>query len=87
MEIIKGARNKVELNNLKNFLNVLEIVRIDKTISQKAEHLIETYHLSHNLQIADALIAATCLIKGAILWTLNKKDFVFIKGINFFEPV
>ena len=90
MEIIKGARNKTELHKLKKFLNTFDFVEIDESISAKARHLIDVYHLSHNLEIADALIAATCLVKETKLWTYNKRDkrdFVFIGNLKFFEPV
>ncbi len=87
MKIIRGARDKIELNKLRKFLNIFEIIEIDELISYKARYLINNYSLSHNLHIADALIAATCLVKNLKLWTYNKKDFIFIDEIEFFEPL
>ena len=44
--------------------------------------LIKKYSLSHKLSIQDALIAATALDFGFKLFTLNKKDFRFIEGLD-----
>ena len=41
-----------------------------------------TYAISHGLRVADAFIAATTLANDCELYTLNKKDFVFIKGLK-----
>ena len=46
MEIIRGARDKIELNKLRKFLNIFEIIEIDERISYKARHLIDNYSLS-----------------------------------------
>lgn len=48
---------------------------------------METYSLSHNLNLPDALIAATALSHDVQLYTLNLKDFRFIPGLNLYRPV
>ena len=83
MELVQGARNKAELQKILKFLKRFKMIFIDETISQKAMELIVCYNLSHNLLLADAIIAATCLTKGLKLFTFNKKDFSYIKGIEF----
>jgi predicted nucleic acid-binding protein len=40
------------------------------------------YSKSHGLAIPDAIIAATSLVCNINLFTLNVKDFTFIKGIT-----
>jgi len=47
-----------------------------------ARHLLQIYHLSHGLGIADALIAATSIEADIPLFTYNTKDFRFIKGLT-----
>ncbi|NOS87262.1 MAG: PIN domain-containing protein [Methylococcaceae bacterium] len=43
-----------------------------------ARSVIRQYSLSHGLRLADALIAATVLVYGLELLTINQKDFRFI---------
>ncbi|MFW5774087.1 MAG: PIN domain-containing protein, partial [Tangfeifania sp.] len=47
--------------------------------------LLEKYSLSHNLKIPDALIASTAIANETELFTLNKKDFKFIKELNLYQ--
>ena len=62
----------------------MHIVPVDVLVCNKFIELIEIYSLSHKLSIPDALIAATALIHNIDLYTLNLKDFRFIKGLNFY---
>lgn len=39
--------------------------------------------LKRPIELADAAIAATAILNGACLFTLNKKDFQGIKGLEF----
>lgn len=39
--------------------------------------------LGHTIELADAAIAATAIVNGAELLTLNKKDFRGVKGLEF----
>lgn len=61
MELIIGCRNKRELNILENFLNRFQVIPINEQISDLATTLLKQYNLSHNLHIADSLIAATAM--------------------------
>ena len=85
MELVQGASNKTELEKILRFLKRFKMIFIDEIISQKAMELVVCYNLSHNLLLADAIIAATCLTKGLKLFTFNKKDFAYIKGIEFYN--
>ncbi len=86
-ELYFGALNKTELNNIKKHLNLIHIFPLDLTISNQFMELMETYSLSHKLTIPDALIAATALVHEMELYTLNRKDFRFIKGLKLYEPI
>ena len=44
--------------------------------------LIDTYALSHSLQLGDALIAATALEHGLAVFTANTKHFDPIGGLH-----
>jgi len=51
-----------------------------------AVNFVKTYCLSHKLEFADALIAATAILHNVELYTLNRKDFVFIPNLKLYEP-
>ena len=90
MELLQGIRNREELRVLRHFLTQrqVEIIHVSEEISQKALNYMEEYSLSHNLRMADAMIAATTVIFGVTLLTANSKHYVPIKGIQIkrFKP-
>lgn len=90
MELVQGLRNKQELRLLRAGLrdwNAM-ILPIDETISNKAMFYVEQYFLSHSLQLADALIAATAVTAGLPLLTANTKHYRVVSDlmIEKFEP-
>ncbi len=85
MELYFGALNKRELSKIKNRLQELEIVDMDKKITGTAVNLVERYAKSHGLHIPDALIASTAICSGMELLTFNLKDFKFIEGIKLYS--
>jgi len=82
MELYQGMGNKVELAQMKRKIRYYDVVDIDIATSKMAANLVENYKLSHNLQIPDAIIAATAVIHQIPLYTYNIKDFAFIPGIK-----
>ena len=82
LELLLGSRDKRHLRDIKAFLSRYETVQLDEDISRRAATLVEVYFLSHGLQIADSLIAATALVHGHELATLNTKDFRFIGDLK-----
>ncbi len=85
MELICGARNKVELNSIKKRLNHFQVLEINQAIMDDANSLMEIFCLSHGLKIPDAIIAATARFYEISLFTSNMKHFKFIDKINFFK--
>lgn len=77
-----GSRNKSELKDLLELLTFFNTLSLNNEIAQMAEKLIIDYNLSHNLQLADALIASTALVNDVGLLSRNKKDFQYIDKIN-----
>ena len=57
-------------------------------ITEQAIGLMEDLTLSHGLQLADALIAATALVHGLLLLTANVKHFAAVPSliIEAFKP-
>jgi len=90
MELLQGLRDKRELRALRQALHFwqAQIIPIDSAISARAMFLVEEYALSHNMQMADALIAATALDLGATLITANDRHYRHIDGldIQLFRP-
>lgn len=84
MELISGARNKIELNSIKKRLNNFQVLEINQSIMDDANLLMESYCLSHGLKIPDAIIAATAQFYGVSLFTSNKKHFKFIRDISLY---
>lgn len=86
MELYQGMGNKQELATMKKRIKFYDVVHIDREISEKSIELISSYKLSNYLQIPDAIIAATSLVKNIPLYTYNRKDFDYIKSINLYLP-
>lgn len=83
MEIVQGLRNKEELKLWKSFLKErgAQHIFIDQEIASKAVYWMEEFFLSHNLRMADALIAATADSCGLDLLTGNYDDYKFLPGL------
>lgn len=81
-ELLIGSRNKSELKDLLELLKFFNTLSLNREIAQMAETLIIDYNLSHNLQLADALIASTALYYESPLLSRNKKDFQYIDKLN-----
>jgi hypothetical protein len=78
---MKKTEKRETIELLRNFNKFL----ITEAISKRAEDLVYEY-FDKGLKLPDALIAATVLENNLQLFTLNKKDFDFIKGIKFYKP-
>ncbi len=66
---------------LKNVLAGIKILPLEEIISQKAGEISARY----NLEIVDAIIAATAIFHKLELATLNVTDFEKIAGIKLFK--
>lgn len=85
MEVLAGAGNKKEQNELSKNLQVFGLALMNEKISLRAVDLFLKYNLSHSLQIPDAFIAATAIEADVELFTYNKKDFRFIDGLKLYK--
>jgi predicted nucleic acid-binding protein len=86
MELYRGMSNKKEMTAMIKKLEHYNILHYNEFVSIKALELIETYKLSQDLEIPDAIIAATAITYQLPLHTYNKKDFIFIPGIQIYQP-
>jgi tRNA(fMet)-specific endonuclease VapC len=81
-EVIFGSLNKSHQKKLIKGLESFTLIEIDPIIDSIHRGLINRYSLSHKLGIQDAIVAATALKDNHFLYTLNRKDFLFIEGIR-----
>ena len=90
IEVLQGMRDKRELTLFRKALNNwgAKIIYLNEEISLKAMFYVEQYYLSHSIELADALIAATASTKGLLLITGNVKHFGIIKELELkaFKP-
>ncbi len=77
MELVQGMRNNRELQLFRRTLSRKRwsVLAINETICSRAMTYVEQHFLSDALQMADALIAATCIEHGEPLATANVKHF------------
>ena len=90
MELVQGMRNKNELNELRKALREWnsKTLYITEDISTKAMFFIERHYLSHSLEIADSIIAATAIVNALPLMTGNDKHYQVINDlkVKIFRP-
>lgn len=90
MELLQGARNKLEQKYIKDFIYEygFEILPLTENIGHRATVYIGEYALSDGLRVGDALIAATATENNLTLITSNKKHFKCIHDLllKVFEP-
>ena len=83
-ELLQGMKDKRELRLLQKHIRnwSTEIIQINGNISNRAMYFVEDYFLSHSMEFADAVIAATALEYHEILLTANEKHYSFIPNIK-----
>lgn len=84
-ELIKGCGNKAKLAKLYKVIRDFLILHTDTEISTQAVDLVKLYHLSHNIGINDAYIAATCLYYNIELATCNTSDYHYIPNLKLLQ--
>ncbi|OWY19858.1 type II toxin-antitoxin system VapC family toxin [Sphingobacteriales bacterium UPWRP_1] len=75
---------KAEIRKTKEFINKFNVFLLDKNISLKFLEIVFAYR--GQIQIPDAIIAATAIETNLPLFTLNSKDFDFILGVKLYKP-
>ena len=84
LELLQGMKDKRELHLLQKYFRnwSVEILQINENISSRAMFFVEDYYLSHSMEMADAIIAATALERRETLLTANEKHYNFIPNIK-----
>jgi len=90
MELLQCARNKRQIQTMRDFLVVSDfhILPLTENIGHRAAIYIEEYTLVSSLRAGDAIIAATATENNLPLVTANAKHFKPIKDLNLkiFKP-
>ncbi|MDX8397578.1 MAG: type II toxin-antitoxin system VapC family toxin [Mariprofundaceae bacterium] len=90
MELVQGLRNKQEQVLLHRFIEQFgfQVIAVSEVISQRALFLMEEWRLSHQMLMADALIAATAIEHGLSLLSGNEKHYRFLTMLKLekFKP-
>ena len=85
MELFRGMENKNKLEWMKSRIKNYNILHIDTPTSEIALQFIESYRLSHDLKMPDALIGAMSVVYQIPLFTYNVKDFKYMPGLVLYK--
>jgi hypothetical protein len=78
-ELFAGVREGEESRLLELFLSAFEIVALTREIAREGGLYRRNYGPSHGVGLADALIAATAVLRPARLVTLNARHFPMLQ--------
>jgi len=80
-ELYAGVREGEERSRLERFLRAFEIIPLDQRLAVQGGLYRRDYSKSHNVGLADALIAATATQRQVPLVTLNRKHFPMLQDV------
>ncbi len=86
MELIQGAKNAQQVRTALRLTSGLPIIWPTVVDQQRALADFAAFHLSHQLGLLDALIAACAVGFSAELCTFNQKHYRIVPGLVTFRP-
>jgi tRNA(fMet)-specific endonuclease VapC len=86
LELIVGARNKREVNQIDQLLAAYSALPLTTEIGNSSYDLLKQFAKSHGLRVFDSLIAATAIEENLTLLSKNKKHFQMISNLNLEIP-
>jgi predicted nucleic acid-binding protein len=86
MELIQDAQNKHKVRKTLQLVTPLPIIWPTETDCARALSDFTVYHLSNNVGLIDALIAACAVGRNAALCTFNIKHYQIIPKLNIEQP-
>jgi predicted nucleic acid-binding protein len=81
-ELLAGARDKAEQQQIESFLKAFQIVSPNESDGLLALDLYSRFHLSNGVDWPDCQIAATALRLGLPVYTQNVKHFTAFTGLS-----
>jgi predicted nucleic acid-binding protein len=84
MELLRGARDKREIKNIRSFLKDVDfkMLPVTENIGHRASIYMEEYCLKVDMCVADALLAATAAEHQLPMLTGNKKHYTPVADIE-----
>ena len=86
MELLYGTHDMKELRKIQQKLDLFRRLEINQDILDMATNLITQHVLSHKLNPADAIIAASALVYDLPIFTYNTKDFRYLPDVRLWNP-
>ena len=86
VECLQGSKSNREKRTVEDYLAQFKLYHLIPSTSAQTINLIRAYSNTHGLLLADALIAANCLVHELTLVTYNVNDFQFIHGLKWLKP-
>ncbi|MBS3934355.1 MAG: type II toxin-antitoxin system VapC family toxin [Truepera sp.] len=80
-ELYAGVREGEERSRLERFLQAFEIILLDQRLAVQGGLYRRDYSKTHNVGLADAIIAATATERQVRLVTLNRKHFPMLQDV------
>ena len=80
-ELVSGARNDEEEAAINELFSTMHIVGVDEKIAREAGRLRRQFLRSHNVETADALIAATSILHRLQMVTLNRRHYPMLADV------
>lgn len=80
-EVYSGARNPNEESAIEGFLKSVTVLPVNLDVARLGGRLRMQFLPSHNVEIADALIAATSLLHDMTLVTLSRRHYPMISKL------
>lgn len=86
MELIQDAQNTQQVRQALKLVAPLSILWPTMADCNRALADFTAYHLSHNLGLLDALIAACAIGQAATLCTFNVKHYAVVTDLHMEQP-
>lgn len=78
----KECNDLVKLNKVMEFIRIFTKIDVVNKITQKAGEYVRKY----DVELPDAIVAATAYYQKAVIWSRNIGDFRKIKEVKVFKP-
>jgi len=85
-ELYAGVRDGAESQALRDLLDNLEIIDLNRDIAQAGGLIRREHGKAHGVGLNDALIAATAVNRNACLHTLNVKHYPSLRENQVAQP-
>ena len=84
MELMQGARDKLEVRTIKSFLGEADfrMVSLSENIGHRASIYMEEFGLKAGMGLADALLAATAVENDLTLCTANQRHYKAVSELR-----